>query len=110
MKPNLTDLMKEAQKIQERMQNAQKELEQMVVTGESGGGLVKVEMTGRHDVRRTTIDPSLIDKDNSEMLEDLVSAAFNDAVRKIERETRTKMGKLTEGLQLPTGFTPPTED
>src|SRR5437870_4599696 len=101
MKPNLSDLMKEAQKIQERMQEAQRELEKLEVVGESGGGLVKVTMTGRHDVKRVSIDNSLFDIDSKEMLEDLVAASVNDAVRKIERETRSRMGKLTEGIQLP---------
>lgn len=109
MKDNLSHLMKEAQKMQVKMQETQKELEQMIVIGEAGAGLVKVEMTGRHDVRRVTIDPSLL-KETKEMLEDTIAAAVNDAVRKIEKETRTRMGSLTAGLNLPQGFKSPFEE
>ncbi|OGV46048.1 MAG: nucleoid-associated protein, YbaB/EbfC family [Legionellales bacterium RIFCSPHIGHO2_12_FULL_42_9] len=100
---NINNLMKEAQKMQQRMQEAQQELSQLVVTGESGGGSVKVEMTGRHDVRKVSIKPSLIDEE-IEMIEDLVAAAVNDAVRKIEKESRGKIGQLTAGLNIPTEF------
>lgn len=100
MKPDLSKLMEEAQKMQARMQQAQKELESMLVTGEAGGGLVKVNMTGRYDVKKVMIDEDLIGDDVS-MLEDLVAAAVNDAVRKVEKETRGKMAGLTAGLDLP---------
>lgn len=101
MKPDLNNLMKEAKKMQDRMQAAQKELETMLVTGVAGGGLVKVEMTGRHDVKKVILDDDLLDDDKS-MIEDLIAAAVNDAVRKVESETRGKMAGLTAGLDLPT--------
>ncbi len=97
---NLGDLMKEAQKMQQRMQEAQQEISKLVVTGEAGGGMVKVEMNGRHDVTKVKINPSIID--DVEMLEDLTAAAVNDAVRKIEKASKDHIGKLTAGLNLPT--------
>ena len=94
MKGGLGGLMKQAQKMQENMQKAQEELGNMEVTGQSGGGMVSVVMTGRHDLRRVTIDPSLMQEDK-EMLEDLLAAAVNDAVRTIERVSQEKMsGKI----------------
>ena len=102
MKGGLGNLMKQAQQMQAEMQKAQAELASMEVTGESGGGMVRVTMTGRHDVRRVEIDDSLIG-DDKEMLEDLVAAAVNDAVHRIEAETQEKMSKLTSGLNLPAG-------
>ena len=102
MKGGLGNLMKQAQQMQAEMQKAQAELASMEVTGEAGGGMVRVTMTGRHDVRRVEIDDSLIG-DDKEMLEDLVAAAVNDAVHRIEAETQEKMSKLTSGLNLPAG-------
>jgi hypothetical protein len=107
-KENLSNmLMQQAQKMQEMMQKAQKELELMVVVGEAGLGVVKVEMTGRHATKRVSIDESVMS--DKEMLEDLIAAANNDAVRKIEKETRTKMGSITAGMNLPPDFKLPTE-
>ena len=100
---NINNLMKEAQKMQQRMQEAQQQLTLLVVTGESGGGAVKVEMNGRHDVLRVYIKPSLVDEE-IEMIEDLVAAAVNDAVRKIEKASRDKIGQLTAGLNIPSEF------
>lgn len=99
---NLGNLMKEAQKMQQRMQEAQKELSKLTVIGESGGGLVKVTMNGRHDVSEFKINPSLLD--DVEMLEDLAAAAVNDAVRKVEKASKEKISQLTAGLNLPTDF------
>ncbi len=102
-KGGLGGLMKQAQKMQEDMQKAQEELANMEVSGEAGGGLVKVLMTGRHDLRRVDIDPSLMEEDK-EMLEDLLAAAVNDAVRKIENETKERMSSMTSGMGLPPGM------
>jgi nucleoid-associated protein EbfC len=103
MKGGLGNLMKQAQKMQENMARAQEELANMEVTGQSGGGLVSVVMTGRHEVRRVTIDPSLFE-DDRDMLEDLVAAAINDAVHKVEETTKERMAGLTAGMALPPGF------
>ncbi len=103
MKGGLGGLMKQAQKMQEDMQRAQEEIASMEVTGQAGGGLVSVIMTGRHDVKRVSIDDSLM-KDDKEMLEDLLAAAVNDAVRRIESETREKMASMTKGLPFPPGM------
>ena len=107
----LNDLMKQAQQMQEKMQKLQPEAAETEVTGESGAGMVKVVMTGRHDVRKVTIDPSLFGESNlaedKEVLEDLLAAAVNDAVRKVERQQKDVMGSLTEGMQLPPGFKMP---
>ena len=92
--------------MQERMQKMQEELANMEVVGESGAGLVKVTMTGSHSVRRVAIDTSLID-DEQEMLEDPTAAAFNDAVRRVEEQNKSKMGDITGGMQLPPGFKMP---
>ena len=97
---NLGNLMKEAQKMQQRMQEAQQQLSQLVVTGESGGGMVTIKMIGRHDVTEVKIKPTLLD--DGEMLEDLVAAAINDAVRKIEKVSKEKISQLTAGLNIPT--------
>jgi len=99
----LDDLMKQAQAMQQQMQNSQEELAKLEVTGEAGAGLVKVVMTGRHDVRRVDIDQSLMSEDK-EMLEDLLAAAVNDAVKKVERNNQQKMQNLAQGMQLPEGF------
>lgn len=106
MKGQLAGLMKQAQAMQDNMKRAQDELAQLEVEGQSGAGLVKVTMTCKHDVRRVAIDPSLLAEDK-DMLEDLVAAAFNDAVRRAEEISAEKMGKLTAGLPLPPGMKMP---
>jgi len=106
MKGGLGNLMKQAQEMQEKMKKAQDDLAQLEVSGESGAGLVKITMTGRHDVRKVDIDASLMNEDK-EMLEDLVAAAMNDAVRKIEANNQTNMADMTAGMQLPPGFKMP---
>ena len=103
MKGGLGSLMKQAQQMQENLQKAQAELANMEVTGESGGGMVKVVMTGRHDVRSVSIDPELA-ADDREMLEDLVAAAINDAVRRVEEESKSRLAGMTAGLNLPDGM------
>ncbi|MCP5283829.1 MAG: YbaB/EbfC family nucleoid-associated protein [Burkholderiaceae bacterium] len=103
MKNQLAGLMKQAQAMQENLKKAQEELAHIEVEGQSGAGLVKVQMTCKHDVKRVTIDPSLFDEDR-DMLEDLVAAAFNDALRRAEETSSEKMGKLTAGLPLPGGM------
>jgi DNA-binding YbaB/EbfC family protein len=103
MKGQLAGLMKQAQAMQDNMKRAQDELALMEVEGQSGAGLVKVTMSCKHDVKRVTIDPSLLAEDK-DMLEDLVAAAFNDAVRRAETVSTEKMGKLTAGLPMPPGM------
>lgn len=103
MKGGLGNLMKQAQAMQANLQKAQEELAKMEITGESGGGLVKVVMTGRHDVKRVSIDDSLMN-DDKDMLEDLVAAAINDAVRAIEKKSKETMSGLTDGMSLPGGL------
>ena len=98
---NLGNLMKEAQKMQQRMQEAQQQLSELVVVGEAGGKMVTIKMNGRHDVTEVKIKPSLMEED-VEMLEDLVAAAVNDAVRKIEKVSKEKITQLTAGLNIPT--------
>jgi len=100
MKAGIGNIMKQAQAMQENMQKAQEELANTEVHGQSGGGMVKVTMTCRHDVRKIEIDPGLMD-DDREVLEDLVAAGINDAVRKVEQVTQEKMGGLTSGLNIP---------
>nr|WP_205596495.1 YbaB/EbfC family nucleoid-associated protein [Wenzhouxiangella sp. XN201] len=102
MKGNIGQLMQQAQKVQENLKKAQEELAQLEVTGEAGGGLVKVQMNGRHELRRVTIDPEIAD--DREMIEDLVVAAVNDAVARIQEQTRERMAGLTGGLPMPPGF------
>lgn len=99
----LGQLMKQAEQMQEDMQKAQDELASMLVTGESGGGMVKVIMTCKHDVRRIEIEDNLL-KDDREMLEDLIAAAFNDAIRKVEHTVQEKLSGLTGGFSLPAGM------
>lgn len=99
----LGNLMKQAQQMQENMQKMQARIAEMEVEGASGAGLVKVVMTGKHDVKRVSIDPSLM-ADDKEMLEDLIAAAMNDAVRKVEAMVQEKMAGMTAGLPLPPGF------
>ena len=101
MKNQLAGLMKQAQAMQDNLKKAQDELATIVVEGQSGAGLVKVQMTCKHDVKRVTIDPSLLAEDK-DMLEDLVAAAINDAVRRAEATSNEKMGKLSAGMpQIP---------
>ncbi len=101
MKGNMNQLLKQAQQMQKQMEQAQAELGNIEVQGESGGGLVKVTMTCRHDVRRVAIDPSIVTGDDREMLEDLVAAAVNDAVRRVESTVQEKMSGMLGGVQLP---------
>jgi len=103
MKGQLAGLMQQAQKMQENMKRLQDELAQIEVEGQSGAGLVKVVMTCKNQVRRVSIDPSLLG-DDRDMLEDLVAAAFNDAVRSAEEATQQKMASITAGMPLPPGF------
>jgi DNA-binding YbaB/EbfC family protein len=103
MKGGIGNLMKQAQKMQADLQRAQEEIARAEVTGESGGGLVKVTMNGRHEVRRVQIDPSLVG-DDREMLEDLVAAACNDASQRVERMTQERMAGITAGMPLPPGM------
>ncbi len=103
MKGGLGQIMKQAQQMQASLQKAQEELANLEVTGEAGGGMVRVMMTGRHDVRRVSIDPTLME-DDKEMLEDLVIAAFNDALRKVETTVQDKYAGMTSGLGLPPGM------
>ena len=102
MKGNIAGLMQQAQKMQQEMQKAQEELASLEVTGEAGGGLVKVTMTGKHAVRRVEIDSSLLD--DKEMLEDIVTAAINDAVNRIASSTQDRMSDMTAGIPLPPGM------
>lgn len=106
MKGQLAGLMKQAQAMQDNLKKAQEELALIEVEGQSGAGLVKVVMTCKNDVKRVTIDPSLL-TDDKDMLEDLVAAAFNDAVRRAEATSQEKMGKLTAGMPLPPGMKMP---
>ena len=103
MKGGIAGLMKQAQQMQENMQKAQEQLASIEVEGQSGAGMVKVLMTCRHDVKRVLIDDSLL-KDDKEMLEDLVAAAVNDAVRRVESTVQEKMSGMTAGLPLPPGM------
>ena len=100
MKGPLGNIMKQAQAMQENLKKAQEELAQIEVIGGAGGGLVEVTMTCRHDIRRVSIDDALIG-DEKEVLEDLVAAAVNDAVRRVEKVSQEKMGSLTSGLAIP---------
>jgi len=104
MKQNIGALMRQAQQMQANMEKAQQELAQTEVVGESGGGMVKVTMTCRHEVRRVQIDPAVAGGDDTEMLEDLIAAACNDAVRRAEATTREKMSGMMGGMQLPPGM------
>jgi DNA-binding YbaB/EbfC family protein len=102
----LNDLMKQAQEMQSKMQKMQEEAANAEVEGQSGAGMIKVVMTGRHDVRKVTIDPSLLSEDK-DILEDLLAAAVNDAVRKVEDNSQSAMSDLTSGMQMPPGFKMP---
>ncbi|MHB8472605.1 MAG: YbaB/EbfC family nucleoid-associated protein [Gammaproteobacteria bacterium] len=103
MKGGMGNLMKQAQKLQEDMKRAQEELAQKEITGQSGGGLVSVVLTGRHEAKRVSIDASLLG-DDKDMLEDLIAAAINDAVHKIEQTSQQSLSGMTAGLGLPAGF------
>ena len=103
MKGQIAGLMKQAQQMQENLKKAQEEIAAMEIEGQAGAGMVKVTMTGRHDVKRVSIDPSLMG-DDKDMLEDLIAAAVNDAVRRVETVTQEKMGGLTSGFGLPPGM------
>jgi len=107
MKGNIGNMMKQAQQLQANMQRAQAEIAALEVTGEAGGGMAKVTMTGKHEVRRVSLDPSIVSSDDKDMLEDLVAAAINDAVQKLERATQEKMANVMGGMQLPPGMKMP---
>ena len=106
MKGGMGNMMKQAQEMQEKMQQAQEEVAKTEVQGEAGAGMVKVTMNGRHDVSKVDIDPSVMAEDK-ELLEDLLAAAVNDAVRKVEASSKEKMEGATAGLDLPPGFKMP---
>jgi hypothetical protein len=106
MKGNIGNMMKQAQQLQANVQRAQAEIASLEVTGEAGGGMAKVTMTGKHEVRRVTLDQSLI-SDDKEMLEDLIAAAINDAVQKVERVSQEKMSSVMGGMNLPPGIKMP---
>ena len=103
MKGGIGNLMKQAQQMQENMRRMQEQLGNELVEGQAGAGLVKVTMTCKHDVKRVVIDPSVIG-DDRELLEDLIAAAMNDAVRKVEAAVQEKMGAMSAGMGLPPGF------
>lgn len=104
MKGGIGNLMKQAQQMQANLQKAQEEIARVEVTGEAGGGMVSVVMTGRHEARRVNIDPALFAEGDREMIEDLVAAAVNDAARKVEQATQEKMAGVAGGLNLPPGM------
>jgi len=104
MKNQLGDLMQQAQKMQEKMQEAQQKLAELEVTGEAGAGLVKIVMTGKHQARKLSIDNSLVADNDQEMLEDLIVSAINDAVRKVDDASKDSMSGMTAGIPLPPGF------
>ncbi|MGO1501022.1 MAG: YbaB/EbfC family nucleoid-associated protein [Marinobacter sp.] len=106
MMNNMGDMMKKAQKMQEDMQKAQEEAAKAEIIGESGAGLVKVTMNGRHDVRKVEIDPSLMTEEK-DILEDLLAAAINDAVRRVEANQKEKMSGMMSGMGMPPGFKMP---
>ena len=103
MREQFGNLMKQAQRMQEELKRAQDEIAATEVVGESGAGLVQVTMTGRHDVRAVKIAPELL-KDEPTLLEDLLAAAVNDAVRKVERVSQERMSGMAQGMNLPAGF------
>lgn len=106
MKGGLGNIMKQAQKMQADIQKVQEEIAQMELTGQAGGGLVSVVMNGKHEVRRISIDDSLFD-DDRDMIADLVAAAVNDAVRRVQEATQEKMSSVTSGMGLPPGMNLP---
>jgi len=103
MKPNIGNLMKQAQAMQANVQKAQAEIASIEVEGAAGGGMVKVTMTGRHEVKRVQLEPAVVSEDK-EMLEDLIAAALNDAVQKVEARVQEKMASVMGGMQLPPGM------
>ncbi|MGQ0836932.1 MAG: YbaB/EbfC family nucleoid-associated protein [Gammaproteobacteria bacterium] len=103
MRGNIGDLMKQAQAVQANMQKVQAEIAALEVVGESGGGMVKITMSGKHEVKRVQIEPAIASEDR-EMLEDLIAAAVNDAVHKVEARTQEKMASVMAGMQLPPGM------
>ncbi len=103
MRGNIGNMMKQAQQLQANMQKAQAEIAALEVTGESGGGMVKVTISGRHEAKRVQIEPALMG-DDREMLEDLIAAAMNDAVHKLEAASQARMASLMGGMQLPPGM------
>lgn len=105
-KGGMGNIMKQAQQMQDRMQKAQEELANIEVTGEAGAGMVKISMTCNHNVRRVELDPSLME-DDKDMIEDLVAAAINDAVRRIQETSKEKMSEVTGGMPLPPGMKMP---
>ncbi len=106
IKGGMGNIMKQAQEMQEKMQRVQEEVARAEVQGEAGAGMVKVTMNGRHDVSKVDIDPSVMEEDK-ELLEDLLAAAVNDAVRKVEANSKAKMEEVTSGMNLPPGFKMP---
>lgn len=106
IKGGMGNLMKQAQQMQAKMAKAQEEIAAMEVTGEAGAGMVKVTMLGSHNVRKVEIDDSLME-DDKDMIEDLVAAAFNDAVRRVEEESKERMSGVTGGMQMPPGMKMP---
>ncbi|QCI16136.1 YbaB/EbfC family nucleoid-associated protein [Buchnera aphidicola] len=106
-KNGLGNLMKQAQQMQEKMTKIQDEIAKMEVTGEAGAGLVKVTINGAHNCRRVEVDPSLLQDDDKDMLEDLAAAAFNDAARRISEAQKKKMSAISTGMQFPSGFNIP---
>lgn len=106
MRGNIGNMMKQAQAMQANMQKVQAEIAALEVVGESGGGMVKVTMTGQHNVKRVQLEPAVVSEDR-EMLEDLIAAAANDAVKKLEARIQEKMSSVMGGLQLPPGFKMP---
>ncbi|HSH48255.1 MAG TPA: YbaB/EbfC family nucleoid-associated protein [Halomonas sp.] len=106
LKGGMGNMMKQAQEMQEKMQRVQEEIAKSEVLGEAGAGLIQVTMNGRHDVISVSIDPSVMEEDK-ELLEDLLAAAVNDAVRKVEESSRKQMEEVTAGLNLPPGFKMP---
>jgi DNA-binding YbaB/EbfC family protein len=103
MRGNIGNMMKQAQAMHESMQKAQAEIASLEVEGVAGGGMVKVTMTGKHEVKRVQLEPAVVAEDR-DMLEDLIAAAINDAVHKVEARVQEKMGSLMSGVQLPPGF------
>ena len=106
MKPGLSNLMRQAQQMQESLAKAQAELASLEITGEAGGGMVKVKLNGKHEARGVSIDPSVFGEDR-EMLEDLIAAAINDAVHKVESRVQEKMAGAMSGMALPPGLKMP---
>ncbi len=106
MKGGMGNMMKQAQEMQEKMQKVQEEIAETEVTGEAGAGMIKVTMNGRHDVSNVNVDPSVMEEDK-ELLEDLLAAAVNDAVRKVETTSKERMEEVTAGMNLPADFKMP---